>query len=147
MKIILSHTDPQSKSHVWVKDFSTLDAVVDNNEATEIIVDSFLSAFNFESLGYILDKIVSKMRLNSKLVIYQKDIDLLANRYNKTGMALSDMNSLLFEDSPSIGCVLNTETISEIIKKSNLKIEEKTLDNETMQSIITSRRIANAGSN
>ena len=87
------------------------------------------------------------MRLNSKLVIYQKDIDLLAYRYNKTGMALSDMNSLLFEDSPSIGCVLNTETISEIIKKSNLKIEEKTLDNETMQSIITSRRIANAGSN
>ena len=147
MKIILSHTDPQSKSHVWVKDFSTLDAVVDNNEATEIIIDSFLSAFNFESLGYILDKIVSKMRLNSKLVIYQKDIDLLAYRYNKTGMALSDMNSLLFEDSPSIGCVLNTETISEIIKKSNLKIEEKTLDNETMQSIITSRRIANAGSN
>ena len=104
MKIILSHTDPESKSHVWVKDISDLDEVADNNEATEIIVDSFLSAFNFESLGYILQKIVSKMRLNSKLVIYQKDIDLLSYRYNKTGMSLTDMNSVLFEDSPSIGC-------------------------------------------
>ncbi len=147
MKIILSHTDPESKSHVWVKDISDLDEVADNNEATEIIVDSFLSAFNFESLGYILQKIVSKMRLNSKLVIYQKDIDLLSYRYNKTGMSLTDMNSVLFEDSPSIGCVLNTETISEIITKSSLKIEQKTLDNETMQSVIISRRVANAGSN
>ena len=147
MKIILSHTDPESKSHTWISDISTIDSVVDNNEATDVIVDSFLSAFNFESLAHILQKIVSKMRLNSKLVIYQKDLDLLSYRYSKSGMSLTDMNSLLFEDSPSIGCVLNTETISEIISNSNLKIEQKTLDSETMQSVIISRRVANAGSN
>ena len=67
--------------------------------------------------------------------------------YNKTGMAISDINSLLFEDCPSVGCVLNIETITDIISKSNLKIEEKTLNNETMQAVITSRRIANAGTN
>ena len=147
MKIIFSHTDPKSKSHVWISDFSTIDSVVDNNEATEISVDSFLSAFNFEALEHILGKIVSKMRLNSKLVIYQKDIDILSYMYNKTGMAISDINSLLFEDCPSVGCVLNIETITDIISKSNLKIEEKTLNNETMQAVITSRRIANAGTN
>tara|TARA_Y100001936_G_scaffold20231_1_gene17264 strand:- start:5504 stop:5947 length:444 start_codon:yes stop_codon:yes gene_type:complete len=147
MKIILSHTDPESKSHVWVSDFSTIDSVVDDNEATEIIVDSFLSAFNFESLEYILNKIVSKMRLNSKLVIYQKDIDILSYTYNKTGMALSDINSILFEDCPTVGCVLNIETIADIVKGSNLQITQKTLDNETMQAIITSRRVANASSN
>mgnify|MGYP003132848803 CR=1 FL=1 len=147
MKIILSHTDPESKSHTWISDISTIDSIVDNNEATDIIVDSFLSAFNFESLGHILQKIVSKMRLNSKLVIYQKDIDLLSYKYNKTGMSLTDMNSVLFEDSPSIGCVLNTDAITEIVKGSNLTIEEMTLDAETMQSIIISRRVANANSN
>ena len=41
MKIILSHTDPESKSHTWISDISTIDSVVDNNEATDVIVDSF----------------------------------------------------------------------------------------------------------
>tara|TARA_R100000908_G_C3679377_1_gene98711 strand:+ start:135 stop:578 length:444 start_codon:yes stop_codon:yes gene_type:complete len=147
MKIKLSHTDPNTPSHVWVNDIERLDTIVGDNEATEIIVDSFLSAFNFEALSYVLNKIVSKMRLNSTLVIYQKDIDLLAHRYSRTGMALSDINTILFEDCPSIGCVLNTEAITDILLQNKLKIQQKTLDTETMQSIIISRRIANAGVN
>ena len=56
MRIILSNTEPTLKNYTWVKDISSLDKIVDDAEATEILVDNFLSSFNFSFAGEALKK-------------------------------------------------------------------------------------------
>ena len=140
MKIILSHSAPANEGHKWVQDLSHIDTAVDNSEATEIIVDSFLSSFGYQNIGSVVGKIVSKLRMGGTLVIYENDIDLLSHQYSKSGMDIQDINNLLFGDTPAIACVLNTETITDLLEQMGLRIEERLINSDTMQSIITARR-------
>ena len=140
MKIMLSHSAPANEGHEWIQDFSDMDSIVENSEATEIIVDSFLSSFGYQNIGSIVSKIVSKLRMGGRLVIYENDIDLLSHQYSKSGMDIQDINNLLFSDTPAIACVLNTETITDLLEQMGLQIEERLINNDTMQSIITARR-------
>ena len=140
MKIIISHKKPKQDSHTWIQDISSLDVLVDDAEATEIIVDCALCTFDYSNIGSILNKIISKLRLGGKIVIYEKDIDMVCYNYSKSGMNIRDLNNLIFEETPAIACVLNTEVISDILKHSELSIEEKFINNDTMQSIIIGRR-------
>jgi hypothetical protein len=144
MKVIISHKNPQQDSHTWIQDISSLDILVDNAEATEIIVDCTLCTFDYNNIGSILGKIMSKLRLNGKIIIYEKDIDIVCHNYNKSGMNIQDLNSLIFEDTPAVACLLNTEVISDLLKQAGLTIEEKFVNNDTMQSIIIARRNKNA---
>jgi len=143
MKIILSHSPPSAGGHHWIQDLSAMDSIVENSEATEIIVDSFLSSFGYQNIGSVVGKIISKLRAGGKLVIYENDIDLLSHQYSKTGMDIQDMNSLMFGDTSAIACVLNTEVIIDLLQQAGLQIEEKLINNDTMQSIITARRKRN----
>lgn len=140
MKIILSHSAPENEGHQWVQDLSNIDSVVENSEATEIIVDSFLSSFGYQNVGSVVSKIASKLRMGGKLVIYENDIDLLSHQYSKSGMDIQDINNLLFSDTLAIACVLNTETITDLLEQMGLRIEERLINSDTMQSIITARR-------
>ena len=140
MKIVLSHNTPANKGHEWVQDLSDIDSVVENSEATEIIVDSFLSSFGYQNIGSVVSKIVSKLRMGGRLVVYENDIDLLSQQYSKSGMDIQDINNLLFNDTPAIACVLNTETITDLLEQMGLRIEERLINSDTMQSIITARR-------
>jgi len=140
MKIVLSHNTPANKGHEWVQDLSDIDSVVENSEATEIIVDSFLSSFGYQNIGSVVSKIVSKLRMGGRLVVYENDIDLLSHQYSKSGMDIQDINNLLFNDTPAIACVLNTETITDLLEQMGLRIEERLINSDTMQSIITARR-------
>tara|TARA_R110002020_G_scaffold177788_4_gene370544 strand:- start:339 stop:776 length:438 start_codon:yes stop_codon:yes gene_type:complete len=144
MKVIISHKNPQQDSHTWIQDISSLDILVDDAEATEIIVDCTLCTFDYNNIGSILGKIMSKLRLNGKIIIYEKDIDIVCHNYNKSGMNIQDLNSLIFEDTPAVACLLNTEVISDLLKQAGLTIEEKFVNNDTMQSIIIARRNKNA---
>ena len=143
MKIILSNSKPAESSHVWVSNISSIDLFVDDSESTEIIIDSMLTSFSYVELGSILSKIVSKLRINGKIIIYEKDIDMICHHYNKMGMGIQDINNLLFDSSSSIASVLNTETIIDALKQIGLKIEEQFINSETMQSIVTARRANN----
>jgi len=144
MKVIISYKNPQQDSHTWIQDISSLDILVDDAEATEIIVDCTLCTFDYNNIGSILGKIMSKLRLNGKIIIYEKDIDIVCHNYNKSGMNIQDLNSLIFEDTPAVACLLNTEVISDLLKQAGLTIEEKFVNNDTMQSIIIARRNKNA---
>jgi hypothetical protein len=144
MKVIISHKNPQQNSHTWIQDISTLDVLVDDAEATEIIVDCALCTFNFANIGGILNKIISKLRLDGKIIIYEKDIDIVCYTYNKSGMNIQDLNSLIFEEVPAVASFLNTEVISDLLTQAGLTIEEKFVNNDTMQSIIIARRTKNA---
>ena len=140
MKIILSNSKPADSSHVWVSNISSIDLFVDDSESTEIIIDSMLTSFSYVELGSILSKVVSKLRINGKIIIYEKDIDMICHHYNKMGMDVQDINNLLFDTSGSIASVLNIETIADRLKGLGLTIEEQFISSETMQSIITARR-------
>ena len=144
MKVIISHKNPQQDSHTWIQDISSLDILVDDAEATEIIVDCTLCTFDYNNIGPILSKIVSKLRLQGKVVVYEKDIDMIRHNYNKPGMNIQDLNNLVFEETPAVACLLNTEVISDLLKQAGLTIEEKFINNDTMQSIVIARRDKNA---
>jgi|TARA_R110000751_G_scaffold292159_1_gene399442 ABC-type uncharacterized transport system YnjBCD ATPase subunit len=143
MKIILSNSKPSESNHIWVSDISSIDLFVDDSESTEIIIDSMLTSFSYTELGTVLAKAVSKLRINGRIIIYEKDIDMICHHYNKMGMGIQDINNLLFDSSSSIASVLNTETIIDALKQIGLKIEEQFINSETMQSIVTARRTNN----
>lgn len=145
MKIILSNRKPSESNHIWVSDISSLDLFVDDSEATEIIIDSMLTSFPYVELSSVLNKAVSKIRINGRIIIYEKDIDMICHHYNKMGMGVQDINDLLFDTSGSIASVLNIETIVDRLKDLELTIEEQFINSETMQSIITARRNNNEG--
>jgi|15BtaG_2_1085339.scaffolds.fasta_scaffold86058_2 ABC-type uncharacterized transport system YnjBCD ATPase subunit len=144
MKIILSNRKPSESNHIWVSDISSIDLFVDDSESTEIIIDSMLTSFPRSELGSVLSKIVSKLRINGRIIIYEKDIDIICHHYNKMGMDVQDINDLLFDTSSSIASVLNAETLGESLKQMGLTIEEQFINNETMQVVITARRNNNA---
>ena len=140
MKIILSNRKPSESNHIWVSDISSIDLFVDDSEATEIIIDSMLTLFPYIELGPVLSKVMSKLRINGRIIIYEKDIDMICHYYNKMGMGVQDINDLLFETSGSISSVLNIETVVDRLKDLGLTIEEQFVNSETMQSIVTARR-------
>ena len=113
MKIILSNRKPSESNHIWVSDISSIDLFVDDSESTEIIIDSMLTSFPYAELESVLSKIVSKLRINGRIIVYEKDIDMICYHYTKMGMGVQDMNDLLFDTSSSIASVLNAETIGE----------------------------------
>jgi hypothetical protein len=144
MKVIISHRNPQQDSHTWIQDIRSLDVLVDDAEATEIIVDCTLCTFDYSNIGSILNKIVSKLRINGKMIVYEKDVDIICHNYDKSGMNIQDLNSLVFEETPAVACLLNVEVISDLLTQAGLQIEEKFINNDTMQSIIIARRSKNA---
>ena len=144
MKIILSNRKPSESNHIWVSDISSIDLFVDDSEATEIIIDSMLTLFPYIELGPVLSKVMSKLRINGRIIIYEKDIDIICHHYNRMGMDVQDINDLLFDTSSSIASVLNAETLGESLKQMGLTIEEQFINNETMQVVITARRNNNA---
>jgi hypothetical protein len=144
MKIILSNRKPSESNHIWVSDISSIDLFVDDSESTEIIIDSMLTSFPYAELESVLSKIVSKLRINGRIIVYEKDIDMICYHYTKMGMGVQDMNDLLFDTSSSIASVLNAETIGESLKQAGLTIEEQFINSETMQAVITARRNNNA---
>ena len=79
MRIYLSTNDEKKKpadpSYTWINDLNTLDLLVENCEATEIIVDNILSDFKFEEIGDVIKKIMSKMRMGSQVTFYQLDFE------------------------------------------------------------------------
>jgi len=144
MKIILSNRRPSESNHIWVSDISSIDLFVDDSESTEIIIDSMLTSFPYAELESVLSKVVSKLRINGRIIIYEKDIDMICHHYNKMGMDVQDINDLLFDTSSSIASVLNAETLGESLKQIGLTIEEQFINSETMQSVTTARRNNNA---
>ena len=144
MKVIISHRNPQQDSHTWIQDIRSLDVLVDDAEATEIIVDCTLCTFDYSNIGSILNKIVSKLRINGKMIVYEKDVDIICHNYDKSGMNIQDLNNLIFEETSAIACLLNVEVISDLLTQAGLQIEEKFINNDTMQSIIIARRSKDA---
>ena len=51
MKVYISQRPPSDDSYVAINDLGVLDILVEDSEATEIIVDNFLTKFPFSEIG------------------------------------------------------------------------------------------------
>lgn len=139
MKIYLSQTKPTDSSYLWVSNMQILDNSVDNNEAREIIVDRYISGFLLPDVEKLLDKIISKIRLNGELIIIETDIDLITMKYFRNELDLNNLNNLLLKTG-LLRSVLNIEYI-ETCLKSKINIYSKHMDNETGLIILKCKRL------
>tara|TARA_R100000306_G_scaffold60298_1_gene60149 strand:- start:2828 stop:3265 length:438 start_codon:yes stop_codon:yes gene_type:complete len=138
MRIYLSNTQPSDTSYTWISDLNTLDLLVENCEATDLIVDNILGNFKFEEIGDVIKKIMSKMRIGSQVTFYQLDFDLLSHHYNKGLIGIHDVNTCLFAGN-SKSSVFNMVDICNLMSD-YLKIESKDFSNDNFQCIVTARR-------
>lgn len=114
MRIYLSLQPQSDKSYLWINNLSVLDNSVDQNEAKEIIIDRFLSNFNILDIEKVLDKILSKLRMNSDLTIIEQDIDIILLKYFRNEISLHELNNMILNNR-SIKSLLNIEQIETYI--------------------------------
>lgn len=141
MKIYLSHKKSTNSEFTHVSNIMILDNIVENCEATEIVIDNFLMQFSINELPIALEKILSKLRINAVLKIIEKDIDIISMKYGRGDWSLEELNSKTFEGSP-IKSFLNIETIQEKLTN-KVKIEKSQLDQQNGSFFIVARRLTN----
>tara|TARA_A100001201_G_scaffold135193_1_gene123293 strand:- start:217 stop:639 length:423 start_codon:yes stop_codon:yes gene_type:complete len=99
---------------------------VQDNEATSIVCENFLCGFSFDDLPKILNLIVSKMRLKCKLVISEKDFNLISRYIFREVNDINVINQLVFQDSDlKIRSILTAELIESLLEGYNLKLISK----------------------
>lgn len=127
------------KGFVWVGDIGALDGIVNDCEATHIIADNFFSHFKFDLLGDVIQKIVSKLRINGTITFYQLDIDILSHQYARMNMDIGQYNTTLFSAGP-IASTFNMESLCDLLIDAGLTMETKEVDYDTCQSVVTAKR-------
>ena len=128
MKIIVSYTNPQTDD-LWINNLDALDVIVDEGEATEIVVDDFLSSFYEKDVYSVLNRLVSKLIKGGKLIVYYTDIELLASKLAQGHITTSDFNDIIFSTCPSFKSFLSTENMLDLLKVLNIKINTKQIKN------------------
>ena len=139
MKIYLCSTRPEEKTHQWVSNMAVFSGAAEDNEATSIICNNFLSCFTYDELPQLLEKIVIKMLLNSELIIIQADISMLSQRLFREEIDTTTLNNILFNNGP-IKSVCCTEEIESLISE-NLEITNKHFNMTTASVVIRARRV------
>ena len=138
MKIYLCATQPEEKTHQWVSNMAVFNGMVEDSEATSIVCDNFLSCFMHEELLGAVEKIVSKMRLNSELVIIHPDIHMLSHRLYREELDMQAINDILFKNGP-IKSVCSVEKIQQALP-ANIQIMHQNFDIATSTITIKATR-------
>jgi hypothetical protein len=138
MKIYISVKQPKDDSYNHVSNIMMLDDMVLDCEATDIIVDNYLSQFSESELPQLLSKILSKMRVNGTITIVDIDVDILSMRYNRGDVTIKDLNDLLFGGT-SRKSLLNLESVATAFNDSFL-IEQSSLDSQLGTFFVKARR-------
>ena len=140
MKIYFSRSQPEEEGAVWISDFRSIDVLVNDAEATSIIVDNFLSCVAFSDIGAAIDKIVSKLRMDGCISFFQQDIDMLSHHHGRMSLDFQEYNDLLFSEGP-IQSVFNMESLCDLLSSYPLLIETIEMNYDNFQAIVTARRI------
>jgi len=141
MKIYISTKEPEDKNYNHISNVMMLDKVVLDCEATDIIVDDYLSQFSEDELPQLLSKILSKLRLDGTITLVDTDVDILSMRYTRGDISIKDLNELLF-GSVSRKSLLNIESVSAPLSK-GFKIEQSSIDSQLGNFFVKARRVAN----
>lgn len=77
-------------------DLNNLNTICEQSEATEIILDCILSYLHFDHIADFLTKMISRLRINGKLIIYDNDFNIISNLYNNGSIDIKTVNQLIF---------------------------------------------------
>lgn len=135
MKIIFSQTQDDDTA-IWINNPSSLDIVVDDGEATEIIVDDILCSFSINELDSIFSLLASKIKKGGKLILYFTDIELLSHMLATGTIILTDFNDALCQNNTGVKSFISTDFVLERLSRLGFKIRQKQIKNFT--SIIVS---------
>lgn len=139
MKIYISVKQPTDSSYSHLSNIMMLDDMVLDCEATDLVVDDYLSQFSEKELPQLLSKILSKIRVDGTITILDIDVDILSMRYSRGDINIKDLNSLLFNDS-SRKCLLNLESVLDAFNDS-FKIEHSAINSQLGTFSVKARRI------
>lgn len=131
MKIIFSKYQQEKDGYVCITNLNTLNIIVEDAEATEIIIDNYLSAFTYKQVPEVLNKILNKLRIKGNITIYQPDIDFICFEYTKNNIDQNTLNDILFDGGP-LGSFWSMETLCELLKNYNIEILNKKFVNQTL---------------
>lgn len=137
MKIYLSNNKPNNNTHTWINNLSTLNDTVLNAEATEIICEDFLSSFNIDEQRELINKVVEKLRLNSKLIISEVDCNLISKRFYLEELNLQEINRIMFTNKRK--SILSVAEISKNLPD-KLEVNNKHFQYNECRIILTCRR-------
>ena len=138
MRVYLSPQSPPDKSYMHISNVAMLDSQVETNEASEIIVDKFLSQFSYDDIKSVVGKIISKMRLNSSVIFIEPDMNLLSQKYVRDDISLVDINNLMFGNRATKS-VLTMQSLNDAIG-GQLNISEKHFDENNAQIVLKAGR-------
>lgn len=141
MKIYISTKQPEDNNYTHISSVMMLDKIVLDCEATEIIVDDYLSQFSESELPQLLSKILSKLRTNGTITIKDIDVDILTMRYARGDITIKELNDLLFNDV-SRKCLMNIESVSTALNK-QFKVEQSSIDSHVGNFFLKARRTTN----
>lgn len=137
MKIYLSEKKPSNTEFTHVTNIINLDNVVEDNEATQIILDDFLRVFKITEIETVVKKVLTKLRINGSIVISDVDVDVITSKYNRGDMNLEEFNTAVFENPSSN--LINIEFLREVISKL-IKIKSMSLDQNSGKFVIEGTR-------
>ena len=138
MKIQVSKSPPSNDRYVHVSDVGLLDIMVENAEATEIVVDNFLGEILFKDLGDTVKKIASKLRSNGKIIFYHPEIDMICYQRSRSMIDLDRLNEILFAQG-EIRSVLPIENLIDLLNSFGITVLSREL-HDTCQAIIVATR-------
>lgn len=130
MRVMLSYNQ-EDQDRLWINNISSLDIIVDNGEASEIVVDDILYSFNIKEIPNIIGLIASKIKKGGKLILYFTDIELLSHMLTMGSINLDDFNEAICPTGVSIKCFLNTDIVLQELKAAGFKINQKQIKNFT----------------
>lgn len=141
MRIFLSNKKNTDERMIHCSHIISLDQTVLDGEAKEIIVDNFMSSFGIKEIEPLLNKILLKTRLNSEVVILDRDFDLLSLKHYRGELDLASTNAQLFNNGGGLKSVINLEFIINILKsKDNVELLNVNVDYANCSFIIKIRR-------
>lgn len=132
MKIEISDTQNRS-DYLFVNSISALNILCSDGEATEIIVDDFLSKFTYDEIPLIIKKICSKLKNGGRICVYITDVCLLARDLSQEFISVREFNQILYTNN--FKSFLDTAYILQCLSECNIKIQTKQIKKNT--SIIT----------
>jgi len=128
MRIVFSYNQ-EDQDRLWINSLSSLDIVVDNGEASEIVVDDILYSYNIKEIPSVLRLIASKIKKGGKLISYFTDTELLSHMLTVGSITLEDFNEAICPAGISVKCFLNTDIIIKELTTAGFKINQKQIIN------------------
>lgn len=143
MQLTLTNNPPGGKmpeNTTIISDIALLEMMVEDNECNNIVVDSFLSNFHIENVKSVLEKILSKLRINGTIIITDVEADIMANDLLRSDIDLETFNSIIFSGD-NTRSVLTIEYVRGCLMESGIEITRSYIEKNFF--VVEGKRVVN----